>query len=98
MPIAAIAVQNYKPFETGRLWKAICTVWYLYGSNHTSTMYVGKDKDKAVVFRYSSRYAEKTLPVRFVGLDDKMYRVKRNQLWMPGANSFTFYQAMVRFS
>ena len=52
-------------------------------------MYVGKDKDKAVVFAFDihPRYAEKTLPVRLQGLDaDKMYRVKEINL-MPGANS-----------
>ena len=60
-----------------------------YGSNHTSTMYGGKDKDKAAVFAFDihPRYAEKILPVRLQGLDaDKMYRVKEINL-MPGANS-----------
>jgi len=60
-----------------------------YGSNHTSTMYVGKDNSKAVVFAFDvhPRYAEKTLPVRLQGLDaNKKYRVKEINL-MPGANS-----------
>lgn len=60
-----------------------------YGSNHTSTMYVGKDKTKAVVFAFDihPRYAEKTLPVRLQGLDaNRMYRVKEINK-MPGTNS-----------
>ena len=60
-----------------------------YGSNHTSTMYVGKDQSKAVVFAFDihPRYAEKTLPVRLQGLDaNKMYRVQETNM-MPGAKS-----------
>jgi hypothetical protein len=60
-----------------------------YGSNHTSTMYVGKDNSRAVVFAFDMypRYAEKTLPVRLQGLDaNKLYRVQEINL-MPGARS-----------
>lgn len=60
-----------------------------YGSNHTSSMFVGKDKKTAAVFAFDihPRYAEKTLPVRLQGLDiNKMYRVKEINM-MPGSNS-----------
>ncbi len=60
-----------------------------YSGNHTSTMYVGKDKQKAVVFAFDifPRYAEKTVPVRLQGLDaGKKYRVKEIN-GMPNAGS-----------
>lgn len=60
-----------------------------YGSNHTSSMFVGKDKKTAAVFAFDihPRYAEKTLPVRLQGLDaDKKYRVKEINM-MPGSGS-----------
>ena len=60
-----------------------------YSGNHTSTMYVGKDQHKAVIFAFDvyPRYAEKSLPVCLQGLDaDKMYRVNEINR-MPGANS-----------
>ena len=83
------AVQNYNRLKPVVLEGDMYRLISPYGSNHTSTMYVGKDKDKAVVFAFDihPRYAEKTLPVRLQGLDaDKMYRVKEINL-MPGANS-----------
>ena len=83
------AVQNYNRLKPVVLEGDMYRLVSPYGSNHTSTMYVGKDKDKAVVFAFDihPRYAEKTLPVRLQGLDaDKMYRVKEINL-MPGANS-----------
>lgn len=60
-----------------------------YNSNHTSSMYVGKDKSDAVVFAFDihPRYAEKILPVRLHGLDkNRRYRVEEINL-MPGASS-----------
>ena len=83
------AVQNYNRLKPVVLEGDMYRLVSPYGSNHTSTMYVGKDKDKAAVFAFDihPRYAEKTLPVRLQGLDaDKMYRVKEINL-MPGANS-----------
>lgn len=83
------AVQNYNRLKPVVLEGDMYRLISPYGSNHTSTMYVGKDKDKAVVFAFDihPRYAEKTLLVRLQGLDaDKMYRVKEINL-MPGANS-----------
>lgn len=50
-----------------------------YEGNHTSTMYVGKDKNSAVVYAFDiyPRYAEKLFNVRMAGLDpDKTYDVK----------------------
>ena len=83
------AVQNYNRLKPVVLEGDMYRLISPYGSNHTSTMYVGKDKDKAAVFAFDihPRYAEKILPVRLQGLDaDKMYRVKEINL-MPGANS-----------
>ena len=60
-----------------------------YGSNHTSSMYVNKDKNQAVVFAFDvyPRYGEHILPVRLQGLEaNKMYQVKEINL-MPGASS-----------
>lgn len=60
-----------------------------YEGNHTSTMYVNKEKDKAVVFAFDihPRYAEKTLPVRLQGLEaDKTYRVTETNM-MPESTS-----------
>ncbi|MDE5710792.1 MAG: alpha-galactosidase, partial [Bacteroides sp.] len=60
-----------------------------YDGNHTSTMYVAKDKARAVLFAFDlfPRYAEKMQPVRLQGLEaDRMYRVKETNL-MPGTRS-----------
>lgn len=60
-----------------------------YGSNHTSSMYVNKDKNQAVVFAFDvyPRYGEHILPIRLQGLEaNKMYQVKEINL-MPGASS-----------
>lgn len=42
-----------------------------YGSNHTSSMYVNKDKNQAIVFAFDvyPRYGEHILPVRLQGLE-----------------------------
>ena len=60
-----------------------------YGSNHTSSMYVNKDKNQAIVFTFDvyPRYGEHILPIRLQGLEaNKMYQVKEINL-MPGASS-----------
>ncbi len=60
-----------------------------YGSNHTSSMYVNKNKNQAIVFAFDvyPRYGEHILPVRLQGLEaNKMYQVKEINL-MPGASS-----------
>lgn len=60
-----------------------------YDGNHTSTMYIAKDKARAVLFAFDlfPRYAEKMQPVRLQGLEaDRMYRVKEINL-MPGTRS-----------
>lgn len=57
-----------------------------YESNHTSVMYVGADKNKAVVYAYDiyPRFQEKLFPVKLQGLDPvKTYRVEEVNL-MPG--------------
>ncbi|EIY43855.1 alpha-galactosidase [Bacteroides nordii] len=60
-----------------------------YGSNHTSSMYVNKNKNQAIVFAFDvyPRYGEHILPVRLQGLEaNKMYQVKEINL-MPGVSS-----------
>lgn len=60
-----------------------------YESNHTSVMYVGADKNKAVVYAYDiyPRFQEKLFPVKLQGLDPvKTYRVEEVNL-MPGRKS-----------
>lgn len=84
-----LAVKNYNRLKPVILEGDLYRLVSPYGSNHTSSMYIGKDKSKAVVFAFDihPRYAEKTLPVRLQGLDaDKMYRIKEINL-NPGANS-----------
>lgn len=83
------AVSNYNQLKPiildGDLYRLVSP----YEGNHTSSMYVGKDKRNAVVFAFDihPRYAEKTLPVRLLGLDkNKKYRVKEINL-MPGTQS-----------
>lgn len=83
------AVKNYNSLKPVILDGDMYRLVSPYGNNHTSTMYVGKDKKRAVVFAFDvhPRYAEKTLPVRLQGLDaHKMYRVKEINM-MPGTNS-----------
>lgn len=84
-----LAVKNYNRLKPVILEGDLYRLVSPYGSNHTSSMYIGKDKSKAVVFAFDihPRYGEKTLPVRLQGLDaDKMYRIKEINL-NPGANS-----------
>ncbi|NDV58043.1 alpha-galactosidase [Bacteroides sp. 519] len=83
------AVNNYNQLKPvildGDLYRLVSP----YEGNHTSSMYVSKDKNKAVLFAFDihPRYAEKLLPIRLQGLDkDKSYHVKEINL-MPGASS-----------
>ena len=83
------AVKNYNRLKPVILDGDMFRLVSPYGNNHTSTMYVDKAQQNAVVFAFDihPRYAEKTLPVRLQGLDpDKMYRIKEINL-MPGTNS-----------
>ncbi|MDR1090795.1 MAG: alpha-galactosidase [Prevotella sp.] len=83
------AVKNYNRLKPAILEGDLYRLVSPYGSNHTSSMYVGKDKQSAVVFAFDihPRYAEKTLPVRLQGLDsNRTYRVKEINL-MPGNGS-----------
>ena len=83
------AVKNYNRLKPVILEGDMYRLVSPYGSNHTSSMSVGKDKKTAAVFAFDihPRYAEKTLPVRLQGLDiNKMYRVKEINM-MPGSNS-----------
>ena len=63
------AVQNYNRLKPVVLEGDMYRLVSPYGSNHTSTMYVGKDKDKAVVicFRYSSPLCGKNIAGAFAG-------------------------------
>ena len=83
------AVKNYNRLKPVILEGDMYRLVSPYGSNHTSSMFVGKAKKTAAVsaFDIHPRYAEKTLPVRLQGLDiNKMYRVKEINM-MPGSNS-----------
>ena len=83
------AVKNYNRLKPVILEGDMYRLVSPYGRNHTSSMFVGKDKKTAAVFAFDihPRYAEKTLPVRLQGLDiNKMYRVKEINM-MPGSNS-----------
>ena len=83
------AVKNYNRLKPVILEGDMYRLVSPYGSNHTSSMFVGKDKKTAAVFAFDihPRYAEKTLPVRLQALDiNKMYRVKEINM-MPGSNS-----------
>mgnify|MGYP000220605669 CR=1 FL=1 len=83
-----LAVKNYNRLKPVILEGDMYRLVSPYGSNHTSSMFVGKDKKTAAVFAFDihPRYAEKTLPVRLQGLDaDKMYRVKEINM-MPGSD------------
>lgn len=83
------AVKNYNRLKPTILEGDLYRLVSPYGSNHTSSMYVDKDKKKAVVFAFDihPRYAEKTLPVRLMGLNaNQKYRVKEINL-MPGSGS-----------
>ena len=83
------AVKNYNRLKPVILEGDMYRLVSPYGSNHTSSMFVGKDKKTAAVFAFDihPRYAEKTLPVRLQGLDaDKKYRVKEINM-MPGSGS-----------
>ena len=81
------AVQTYNALKPvildGDLYRLVSP----YSGQHTSSMYVSKDKSRAVVFAFDvyPRYAEKLLPVRLQGLEaDRTYRVKEINR-MPGA-------------
>lgn len=83
------AVKNYNALKPAILEGDQYRLVSPYSGNHTSTMYVTKDKRKAVVFAFDihPRYAEKSLPVRLQGLNaNQMYRVNEIN-GMPGANS-----------
>ena len=84
-----LAVKNYNRLKPVILEGDLYRLVSPYGSNHTSSMFVGKDKKTAAVFAFDihPRYAEKTLPVRLQGLNaDKKYRVKEINM-MPGSGS-----------
>ena len=83
------AVKNYNRLKPVILEGDMYRLVSPYGSNHTSSMFVGKDKKTAAVFAFDihPRYAEKTLPVRLQGLDiNKMNHVKEINM-MPRSNS-----------
>ena len=84
-----LAVKNYNRLKPVILEGDMYRLVSPYGSNHTSSMYVGKDRKTAVVFAFDihPRYGEKTLPVRLQGLNsDQMYRVKEINM-MSGSSS-----------
>lgn len=83
------AVKNYRRLKPivldGDLYRLVSP----YGSQHTASMYVGKNQQQAVLFAFDvhPRYAEALQPVRLQGLDaNKIYRVTETNL-MPGAKA-----------
>jgi alpha-galactosidase len=85
------AVANYNRLKPVILDGDLFRLVSPYEGNHTSSIYVGKDKKHAVVFAFDihPRYNEKLLPIRLQGLDpDKMYRINEINL-VQGANSST---------
>ena len=83
------AVQEYNRLKPaileGDLYRLVSP--YEGEREHTSSMYISKDKSKAVVFAFDihPRYGERLLPVRLQGLEaNRMYKVKEINL-MPGA-------------
>lgn len=83
------AVGNYNRLKSTILDGDLYRLVSPYSGNHTSSMYVTKNKDKAVVFAFDihPRYGEKLLPVRLNGLDaNRMYRISEINL-MPNNHS-----------
>lgn len=83
------AVANYKRLKPilfeGDLYRLVSP----YESNHTSAMYVSKDKRSAVLYAYDihPRFGEKLFPAKLQGLDpSRFYRVEEINR-MPGAPS-----------
>ena len=83
------AVQEYNRLKPvileGDLYRLVSP--YEGEREHTSSMYISKDKSNAVVFAFDihPRYGERLLPVRLQGLEaNRMYKVKEINL-MPGA-------------
>lgn len=83
------AIQEYNRLKPVVLEGDLFRLVSPYEGNHTSSMYVDKAKNKAVVFAFDihPRYGEHILPVHLQGLDaNKMYHVKEINL-MPGAGA-----------
>lgn len=83
------AVANYKRLKPvildGDLYRLVSP----YEGNHMAVMYVGRDKEKAVVYTYNiyPRFQEKLQAVKLQGLDPlKFYKVSEINL-MPGKKS-----------
>ena len=83
------AVANWKKFQPAIMEGTQYRLVSPYDSDHTSTIYVSKNKTRAVLFAFDlfPRYAEKIQPVRLQGLEtNHMYRVKEINM-MPGVHS-----------
>lgn len=83
------AIKNYNRLKPtvldGNMYRLVSP----YEGNHTSTMFVSKDKSNAVLFAFDiyPRYAEKLHNVLLEGLDsEKLYMVNEINL-VPGQNS-----------
>lgn len=84
-----VAVKNYNRLKPVILDGDMFRLVSPYEENHTSTLFVSKDKSKAVLFAFDiyPRYAEKMHKVCLKGLDaDKMYHIREINL-MEGQNS-----------
>ena len=87
---ANAAVKNYNRLKPTILDGDMYRLVSPYEGAHASTMFVGKDKQQAVVFAFDvyPRFGDKRYPVCLMGLDPaKQYRVKEINL-MPGQRSW----------
>ena len=83
------AVKNYNRLKPVILEGDLYRLVSPYGSNHTSSMFVGKDNKTAAVFAFDihPRYAEPMQPLRLQGLKkDARYELKEINL-VPGTQS-----------
>ncbi len=84
MTYCKTAVANYKRLENITLDGDMYRLVSPYEGNHTATMYVGDNKNKAVLYAFDihPRFQEKMMPVKLQGLDPtKNYKIEEiNQM------------------
>jgi len=89
------AVQHYNALKPVILDGDMYRLVSPYEGNHTSTMYVSEQQDKAVVFAFDihPRYSEAIYPVKLQGLDpQRQYKVKEINR-MPNARGGQYAEA-----
>ena len=89
------AIKNYNALKPVILDGDMYRLVSPYEGNHTSTMYVSENQNKAVVFAFDihPRYSEAVWPVKLQGLDpQKQYRVQEINR-MPNARGGQYAEA-----